>query len=144
MSTAKYFAYNNNLKVNISYKLGERIHGVNNWNELPSDFERKQYEDENYKIGNGESRKEVTIRMFNIINELLQKYKGKRILVASHLTALAFLLSNWCEVNYEGTYKYKDKVILKDKWDYCAGFKLIFDENNKLLDIKKVKLLLKS
>ena len=48
MSTAKYFAYRNNLKVNVSDKLGERIHGIKTWNELPSNFEIHQFEDENY------------------------------------------------------------------------------------------------
>jgi len=41
MSTAKYFANENNLKVNISDKLGERIHGINTWEELPENFEIK-------------------------------------------------------------------------------------------------------
>ena len=138
MSTAKYFAYNNNLKVNVSYRLGERIHGIKNWNELPKDFERKQYDNENYKIGFGESKKEVTKRMLDVINELLDKYKDKRILVVSHSTALSFLLSNWCEINYEGPYKYNDKIISEGKWNFCAGFKLIFDENNKLVNIENI------
>lgn len=40
MSTAKYFAYRNNLKVNVTDKFGERMHGVLKWEELPGDFER--------------------------------------------------------------------------------------------------------
>ena len=138
MSTAKYFAANNNLKVNISYKLGERIHGINNWDELPKDFGKKQFQDENYKIGYGESRKEVTERMFSAINELLTKYKGKRILVVSHSTALTFLLSKWCEINLTGPYMCENKEIFKGKWNFCEGFKLIFDENNKLINIGNI------
>ena len=73
MSTAKYFAHRNNIKVNISDKLGERKHGIQSWNELPTDFEIHQFKDENYKIGNGESQKEVRERIYNklmtIINE---------------------------------------------------------------------------
>ena len=45
MSTAKWFAYRNNLKVNVSDKLGERKHGINSWDELPLDFEIHQFED---------------------------------------------------------------------------------------------------
>ena len=33
ISTAKYFAYRNNLKVNVTDKFGERIHGVVKWEE---------------------------------------------------------------------------------------------------------------
>ena len=38
MSTAKYFAVNNNLMVNIDDRLGERIQGIKSWDELPDDF----------------------------------------------------------------------------------------------------------
>ena len=57
ISTAKYIANENNIKINIVEALGERKFGINNWNELPKDFEMKQFVDENYKIGNGESQK---------------------------------------------------------------------------------------
>lgn len=57
MSTAKYFASINDLKVNIDERFNERIHGINNYNELPEDFELKQLNDENYKIGFGETQK---------------------------------------------------------------------------------------
>lgn len=138
MSTAKYFAYNNDLKVNIDYRLGERIHGINDWSELPKDFEIKQFADENYKIGYGESRKEVKERMLEVINELLNEYKDKKILVVCHLTCLAFLLSNWIDISFAGPYKFKDKIILEDKFNFCESFKLTFDENNKLLDIENI------
>ena len=99
MSTAKYFAYKNDLKVNISDKLGERIHGINSWDDLPSDFEDHQFKDENYKIGNGESQKQVRDRLLNFINNLLDEYQDKRILIVGHSTAFSFLLGNWCEFN---------------------------------------------
>ena len=60
IQTAKFLAHKNNLDINIISDLGERKFGVNSWDELPSNFEIKQFLDENYKIGNGESRKEVT------------------------------------------------------------------------------------
>ena len=140
MSTAKYFAYKNNLKVNISDKFGERIHGINSWEELPLDFETHQFEDENYKIDNGESQKEVRERLLNAINYLLNEYKNKRILVVSHSTAIAFLLKKWCEISYSDSYKFNNKVFFDDKWKYCETFKLEFDENNNLIDIKNIVL----
>ena len=45
--------------MNISDKLGERKHGISSWDELPADFEVHQFEDENYKIGTGESQKKL-------------------------------------------------------------------------------------
>lgn len=139
MSTAKYFAYRNNLKVNVSDKLGERIHGINSWDELPSDFEVHQFKDENYKLPNGESRKEVSERLLNTISSLLTKHKNERILIVGHSTATAFLLSNWCEVSYSNSYKFKGKVFFDGKWNYCETFKLEFDDNNNLIDIQNIK-----
>ena len=139
MSTSKWFAYRNNLKVNVTDKLGERIHGINSWDELPLDFERKQFDDENYKIGYGESRKETTDRLYYFINELLEKYKDKRILIVGHSTAFMFLLMKWCDIIYDGDYKFKDKVFFDGKWNYCETFKLEFDDNNELVNIENIR-----
>ena len=92
MATAKYFASFNNLKVNINEDFNERIHGVNSWDELPDDFDAKQHEDENYKIGYGESAKEVSNRMLKGLMEILEKYQGKRIVIVSHASAISYLL----------------------------------------------------
>ena len=78
ISTAKYIANENNLKINIISDLGERIFGINDWSELPENFELKQLLDENYKIGTGESQKEVRERMNNILIDILDKYKNKK------------------------------------------------------------------
>lgn len=139
MSTAKYFAEKNNLKVNISNQLGERKHGINSWDELPVDFEKHQFEDENYKIGDGESQKETKIRILNKINTILNENKGKRILIVGHSTATAYLLAQWCEINYTGPYNFNEKEFFNGKWDYCETFKLVFDENNNLKSIENLK-----
>ena len=44
MSTAKYFAHRNNLKVNVDESFNERVHGVISWDDLPKNFEIKQFE----------------------------------------------------------------------------------------------------
>ena len=92
ISTAKYVAEKNNLEINVLDDLGERKFGINSWNELPNDFEQKQLLDENYKIIEGESQKEVRSRMKSAIIEILNKSKGKNIVVVSHGTAIIFLL----------------------------------------------------
>ena len=139
MSTAKYFAARNNLKVNVSSKLGERKHGIESWSELPTDFEPHQFEDENYKIGNGESQKEVRLRLIEFINKLLDENKDKRILIVGHSTATAYLLKNWCEVSYEGPYKFNGKEFFDGKYNYCETFKLTFNDNKELVDIENIK-----
>lgn len=139
MSTAKYFAFNNNLKVNVSNKLGERKHGINSWNELPEDFERKQFLDENYKVGNGESQKETKEREYNFLLKILEEYSNKRILIVGHSTAFAFLLSYWCEVSYDKEYYFNGIPFFDGKWNYCETFKLEFDDNNNLINIQNLK-----
>lgn len=57
IETAKYISENNNIKINILDGLGERKFGINSWSEKPKDFERRQFLDENYKVGDGESKK---------------------------------------------------------------------------------------
>lgn len=139
MSTAKYFAYRNNLKVNVSDKLGERIHGIKTWDELPSNFEIHQFEDENYKIDNGESQKEVRERLTSFLMTILKMYKDKRILIVGHSTATAYLLKNWCDISYLDNYKFKKNIFFNGKWNYCETFKLEFDENNDLISINNLK-----
>ena len=139
MATAKYFAFNNNLKVNIDDRFNERVHGVDSWQDLPADFELNQFNDENYKVGFGESQKEVQFRMceglFNIINE----NKGKRIAIVSHSTAIAFLLKQFSDVKYEDCYTYNGKTYFDGRWGHLETFKLVFDDNNVMISISNIK-----
>ena len=102
ISTAKYIANENNLKINVIEELGERKFGINNWNELPENFEMKQFVDENYKIGNGESQKEVSDRMYNCLMEIIKECKGKRIAIVSHSTAILYLLKKFVDIDNQG------------------------------------------
>lgn len=137
IATSKYLADKNNIDINIIDDFGERKFGISSWDELPSDFEEHQFGDENYKIGNGESQKEVRDRMYNALMQVLKKHTGKRIAIVSHSTAFAFLLSKWCEVNYADSYKFNGNVFFNGKWEYCQTFKLIF-EGQELTDIKVI------
>lgn len=139
MSTAKYFAAKNNLKVNISDKFGERKHGVNSWDELPENFELHQFQDDKYKIGDGESQQETKERMKNALDKILNTNKNKITLIVGHATSIAFLLTYWCEINYTGPYKFNNKDFYNGEWDYCETFKLIFDDKNNLISIENLK-----
>ena len=143
IQTAKYIAEKNNLEIYIVSDLGERKFGINDWSELPSDFERKQFLDENYKIGNGESRKEVCERMLEFINYILDNYKDKRVVLVSHGAAITFLLMNWCEL-VSASLETKSRHLTFNGKDVINGvmncpdvFKLEFD-GNELIDLKKV------
>lgn len=143
IQTAKYLSEKNNVEINIISDLGERKFGIDSWNELPDNFERKQFLDENYKLNNGENQKEVRDRMYSVIMKILNKYPNKRIAIVSHGTAISYLLKKWCDVSIVDDklrYSFKNEIVLDGYFNYCETFKLVFDDENKLIDIKNIKL----
>lgn len=136
VSTAKYFT---SKKINIDENFGERRFGISSWDELPSDFNKKQFNDFNYKIGNGESINEVIKREEESLNDILKKHKNKKILIVGHSTALASLFSKWCKITYTGSYTFNDNKFFDGEWNYCEAFELKFDDNNNLISIKNIK-----
>lgn len=137
IQTALYFV-NDNQKILIKNKFGERIHGVEDYSLLPTDYEKKQFEDPDFKVGRGESQKEVSSRMYKGLVEVLETYKFKKIAIVSHSTAISFLLTRWCEVNYDGNYKFNNKIFFDGIWEPCTTFKIVFDENKEIIDIKQI------
>ena len=138
MSTAKYISNANNVNLIVNSAFGERKFGINSWDELPSDFGLRQNNDENYKVGDGESQKEVRERVYKALMEVIDKYKDKRIVIVSHGSAILWLLKQWCNVNLIEKYiTFKDKVILEDNVFNCTTFKLEFDDK-KLVNIEKI------
>lgn len=140
MATAKYICKENNKELNIIQDFGERKFGINDWDELPKDFGERQFKDENYKIGNGESQKEVANRMYNALMEVVKKFKDKRIVIVSHITAITFLLMKL------GTYQdrkiiFNNKILIDEtfKWQAPEVFKLQFEQSN-LLSIENIKI----
>lgn len=142
IQTAKYIADNNNLDINVVSDLGERKFGIESWEQLPENFERKQFLDENYKIGNGESQKEVADRMYSAIMEFLNENKNKRIAIVSHATAISYLLKKWCDIQIVDDklrYTFNNNILLDGYFDYCETFKLEFDDINNLINIENIK-----
>ena len=116
ISTAKYIANENNLKINIDSNFNERKLGnLESLKELGKNkkytFTEEQLLDENLKNIDGESRLEVTKRMNDALNKLLKENTGKRIVIVSHGAAIKFLLLNWCKLNSDLKLVYKDSTI---------------------------------
>lgn len=61
IQTAKYLSIKNDIEINVISDLGERRFCIDSWNELPENFDGKQFLDENYKLNNDENQKEVRI-----------------------------------------------------------------------------------
>lgn len=138
MATAKYISNANKVNLIANSDFGERKFGINSWDELPSGFGLRQNNDENYKIGDGESQKEVRERVYKALMEVIDKYKDKRIVIVSHGSAILWLLKQWCDVDLENKrITFNDKPIFYDNIFNCTTFKLEFDDK-KLVDIEKV------
>ena len=137
IQTAKYISED----INIVDELGERVYGINSWDELPENYERKQFLDENLKIGYGESQKDVRDRMTNAINKIIEDNKDKRIAIVSHGTAISYYLKNYCDIEIEKdklVYKYNNKIILNGHLNHCETFKMEFDDNNNLISLTNI------
>ena len=148
IGTAKYIAYRNKIDVNIDKNFGERIYGINSIDGIMDDFNVKQWNDIDYKLPNGESRRDVTNRMYNALIRVINDYKNKRIAIVSHGTAISFLLDKWCDVfvNYNNDNKLNTKVVFKNKIIFdnnisapCV-FKIVFDDNNIIISIENINI----
>ena len=81
IQTAKYFAERLDKKIHVDRNLNERKYGNPQYAE---NITLKQYYDENIKNIEGESRKEVTERMYKTFMKVIGENKGKKIAIFSH------------------------------------------------------------
>lgn len=136
IATAKYFT---NDRVLVDENFGERKFGVNTWEELPEDFERKQFSDFDYHLENGESLNDVIKREYRSLMEIMHQYGDKKVLIVGHATAFSALFCKWCEIDSANNYTFHGKTFFKGKWNYCETFKLTLNDANDLTDIKNIK-----
>lgn len=116
ISTAKYIANRNNIKINIEEDLGERKLGdqkalqeLGKGKELT--YTQEQLLNEKLKNIGGESREEVNRRMSIFLNRILDEKEGLKVALVSHGAAIKYLLMNWCKLDEDCRVKYKDKKI---------------------------------
>ena len=70
----------------------------------------EQIHDPNLKCKDGESMKEVQVRMEKSIFEILKKNCGKKVVVVSHGAAIKFFLMKWCKLNNDKLYYNKKEI----------------------------------
>lgn len=115
--TAKYIANENNLPINLDYRLNERKLG--NLEEIAIFMSDKKTRDPSqeqlvypkFKTSDGESAEDTNKRMTEFLNEVLEKYKEKKVAIVSHGGTIKFLLLNWCEVNKNIKLEYGGKEL---------------------------------
>lgn len=138
--TAKYIASKNNLQINLDCRLSERKLG--NLEEIAVFMSDKKTKDPSqeqliypkFKTSDGESAEDTNKRMTDFLNETLEKYKNKRVVIVSHGGSIKFLLLHWCEVNKDMKLEYKGKKL--NITSPCL-LKLTFD-NKVLVNLEQI------
>ena len=143
MSTAKYVAEANNIKLNVDSRFGERKFGVKKMSDLTPDFFEKQMLDWDYKLETGECLREVSVRMLDGLYDLINNYCGKTIMIVSHGTALTTMFSKWCDIKLNFDTKlveiyFNGEMIFDGNWGAPELFTLEF-EDSKLIDIRNIE-----
>ena len=103
---------------------------------------RSEYFDENFKTEGGESQLDVRKRVGECFDEIIDKYRGKRIAIFAHGYAISFFLLRYCKLidvdDTKLTYEYKGKVILDKKLNAPDLFKLVLDDNDNVVSIENI------
>lgn len=92
LDTIMDFSRKHCLEIQIVPDFRERKIG-NEWIPDFEDFTKKQWDDFHYKRPDGESLFEVQKRNVGALQEVLQKYSGKNIVIGTHGTALSTILN---------------------------------------------------
>lgn len=141
-STAKYLCAAQNLKMYVDERLNEKKTGIVNPD--LKDWYIIQYKDKTFKNINGESQEDVFSRVNEAMNEILNKNKNKRIAVFSHGYAITYYLLHFCkliDVNNDRklTIEFNGKIFMDKILNAPEVFKLIYDENNNLIDVSIIE-----
>lgn len=140
-ATAKYIANKNNLQYNLDKRLCERNLGnLEDLAKFMSDKEtrdpsREQLAFTEFKTRDGESANDTNKRMNEFMDEILEKYKEKRIAIISHGGAIKFYLLSYCKINEKLNLEYNEKELLITS--PCL-LKMTF-RNNKLMNLEQIK-----
>lgn len=138
--TAKYICENNQIVMNIDDRLGERRYSTNA-NITPA-FYDKEWEERDYVDGDGESINMTAYRMNVVITEIINNNKNKTICIVGHATAIFAYFSLISKVYRDGlnfVIEYNNEEIFRDEVYPNVLFKLVFDDNNNLIEFKNIR-----
>lgn len=102
------------------------------WIEDFNSFCKKQWEDFEDKLSDGECLKEVQDRNILALKNIVEKFKGKNIVVGSHGTALSTIINY-----YDREFGYSDFNEIRQLMPWVVKF--VFDEET-CVDIQKYNL----
>lgn len=103
------------------------------WIEDFTAFSQNQWSDFDYKLSDGECLREVQDRNIAALNELLEKYSGKNIVIGSHGTALSTIINY-----FDSSFGYEDFEKIRFVMPWIVEF--VFDADKKCIAINKYNL----
>lgn len=131
VDTIKEFADVKKLQIEFVDDFRERKVG-NEWIENFNDFCKKQWEDFDFKLSDGESLKEVQRRNIRALNNALEIHRGKNIVIGSHGTALSTVINY-----FDNSFGYGDFNEIKNLMPWIVQFTF---EDCQLSEIKQFNL----
>ena len=129
VDTVQDFADKNGLPVEIVEDFRERKVD-SGWIEDFASFSKKQWSDFSFKLLDGECLKEVQDRNISALNNVLEQYSGKNIVVGSHGTALSTIINF-----YDKSFGYDDFENIRFLMPWIVEFS--FDELGNCTGIKR-------
>lgn len=131
IDTIKDFSEKINLEIKIVDDFRER--NVGKWVEDFGEYSKRQWEDFDFKIDNGESLKEVQERYISSLFRAINNSRGKNIAIGTHGTALSTVMNY-----FNQDFGFDDFWEMVDKVPYVLCFSF---DGISLQDIEEVELL---
>ncbi|MCM1136271.1 MAG: histidine phosphatase family protein [Clostridium sp.] len=133
VDTVKDFADAKGMEIKCIDDFRERKIG-NAWIEDFNGFSKRQWEDFDFKLPEGESLREVQSRNIGALNQALEAYSGKNVAVGSHGTALSTIINY-----FDASFGYDEYEKIKGLMPWIVQFSFA---GNQCLKIQKYNLFL--
>ncbi len=132
IDTVKEFADLHKLEIELILNFRERKVS-SEWIEDFHTFSRKQWQDFDYKLSDGESLREVQRRNIIALKQIIERHKEKNIVVGSHGTALSTIINY-----YDNSFQYDDFESIRTLMPWIVKFTF---ENSKCVEVRKYNIL---
>ena len=128
--------------INIDDRLGERLGGIPNLDITPEEYYKMQFDNPDFCFPEGETVNQIIKRIDEAINDIIEKNRGEESIVVSHGAAITFYLRKWCNIEITNVekkirrFEYNGNVIHEGVVNFIQCFKLIFNDNNQVINIE--------
>jgi len=122
IQTIEPIAKNKNIEIKIVNDFRERKI-YNDWIDDIEGFHKKQWDDFNYKLPDGESLSDVQKRNIKELEKILLENKEKTIIIGTHGTALSAIINY-----YDKTFLYNNFLEIVNVMPYMVKFEFINDK----------------